>query len=96
MIWGSSVGVATHVFDLLMKLDPNMTKQLFDRETTAVPEDQLLSYAMTLFPVYYRVREFEKQFENGGKYWVDILSERISVEDNDGNQHSVLHHVVKF
>jgi hypothetical protein len=85
---------ATHVFELLIKLDPEITKSFFDRETTEIPGDELLRYATTLLPVYYRVREFEKQCAQGGKFWVEKFSEQKDVEDQDGNHFKVLSQIV--
>jgi hypothetical protein len=89
------LGAATHVYDLMIKLDPEITQFVFDGEKTEVPEE-LSRYAMALLPVYYRIREFEKQCAQGGKFWVEKLSEHKDVEDRDGNQLKVLCKIVNL
>jgi len=59
-----------------------------------VNETEMLNYAMTLMPVLYRLRQMEKNFQQNGLFWIDRLSPRVVLEDDQGNRCTLLQHVV--
>jgi hypothetical protein len=66
---GDLLTVGVHVFDLIIKSDnSDLSKSLYDRKKTAVSNDELLGYAMSLLPLFYGIREFEQNFKTGGKF----------------------------
>jgi hypothetical protein len=78
------LSVATHVFDLVKEGDPELTTS-----RSADP----LEYATKLFPIFYRMRQFEMQWKERGRDCVEYTSEQEEVEDIWGNKLKTLHKV---
>jgi hypothetical protein len=86
------LSVATHVFHLVTEGHPELTKTNSSENEDVSGEDPL-EYATKLFPIFYRVREFEMQCKVRGRRWVEDTSEQEEVEDNLGNKLIVLRKV---
>jgi hypothetical protein len=86
------LNVATHVFHLVTEGDPQLTKNN-SLETAEFSEEDPLEYATKLFPIFYRVREFEMQCKERGSRWVEDTSEQEEVEDSWRNRVKVLRKV---
>ena len=86
------LSVATHVFRLITEGDPELTKSN-SLEMAEFSDEDRLEYATKLFPVFYRVRQFEMQCQERGRRWVEDTSEQEEVEDSLGNKFRTLRKV---
>jgi hypothetical protein len=91
----SLLGAASEVFETLINLDPKTTTLLFDPKQTTYSEDELFICAERLFPVLYRVKQLQGDFEKN-RFWLEQLSYRAVESDKDGNEYTVLRATVQW
>jgi hypothetical protein len=89
------LGAASEVFEMFMYLDPEKTTFLFESKQAICSEDQLFICAQRLFPVLYRVKQLQEDFEKN-KFWLEKLSYRTIEFDKDGNEYNLLRATVQW